>query len=359
VLTGNGFTFPSSTSGFQRDRKFPSVMNVSLGIQQEIGFKTVVDVAYVGAFGNHLLWRRNLNAIPLGTTLIPANSGVPSQFFRPYIGYGDIPYSEYAGTSKYNSLQVMVSRRFARSLQFGVAYTLSHALDYVDSESTQVINGDVFGVSPRAFNYGTAGYDHTHVLKGSWTWDLPKASRLWNSALTRGLLDDWTWSGIATFQSGPPQTAVLDNVTLIDSTGSHSFSAASWSGSPWITSTDASARVDVLTNTGDLRTSVLAPPAQGALGNAGKGFLRGQWLNNWDMALLKRIPLGNDRWKLFFRAEAYNVFNHSNFTTIENRAQFTIDATNNNRVTETNPSFGNYTAESPKRRLQLALRLTF
>src|SRR5262249_27579890 len=210
------FRCPSSRSGFQRNRTFPYVTNVSLGIQQEIGFKTVVDVAYVGAFGHNLLWRRNLNAIPLGTTLIPANSGLPSQFFRPYLGYGDIPYSEYAGTSRYNSLQVMVSRRFAQRLQFGVAYTLSHAVDYVDSETTQVINGGGLGVTPRAFNYGRAGYDHTHVLKGSWTWELPKASRLWSSALTRGVLDDWSWSGIATFQSGPPQTAVLDNVTLID-----------------------------------------------------------------------------------------------------------------------------------------------
>jgi hypothetical protein len=354
LLNANNFSFPSLTSGFQRDRQMPSVMNVSIGIQHEIGLKTVLDVAYVGAFASHLLWRRNLNAIPLGTTLNPANSGVPSQFFRPFIGYGDILYSEYAATSNYNSLQAMVSRRFAQNLQFSVAYTLSRALDYADTETNQVINAQVFGVSPRAYDYGVAGFDHTHILKGSWTWELPRLRQAWTSGVMKALLDDWTWSGIATLQSGAPQTVALDNVTIIDATGSHSFNATAWSGSP-----TQGARVNVVNNTGDVNTMVLAPPPQGTLGNAGKFLFRAPWLNNWDMGLFKRIPLPTARWKLFFRVEAYNVFNRTNFTTTETRARFTIDTTSGTSVTQTNPAFGTFTAAYPKRRLQLALRLAF
>ena len=359
LLSSSRFDFPSGTSGFQRDRHIPSVTDVSLGMQQEIGFKTVLDIAYVGAFGRHLLQKRNLNAIPLGATLNPANNGVPSQQLRPYIGYTDIVYSEYAGTSSYNAMQVMLSRRFAQRLQFGVAYTLSRALDYVDSENSQVINGDIFGVSPQTFNYGVAGYDHTHILKGSWTWELPQIDRVWSNTVARRVLDNWAWSGIATIQSGAPQTYTLDNVTVIDATGSHSFSAASWSGSSWITATDASARVQVIKNTGDMQTMVIGPPPQGALGNAGRNLFRGPWLNNFDMALFKRVPLPTDRLNLEFRAEAYNVFNRTNFTTMDNRARFTIDTLNGSAVTQSNPTLGTFTAAYPKRRIQLGMRLKF
>jgi hypothetical protein len=354
LLTASNFNFPSGTSGFQRDRRIPSVTDVSVGVQQEIGFKTVLDVAYVGAFARHLLQKRNLNAIPLGTTLNPANSGVPNQFFRPSIGYTDILYSEYAGTSNYNALQLMVSRRFARQFQFGLAYTLSRALDYADSENNQVINAQVFGTTLKAYDYGVACYDHTQILKSSWTWDLPKASRVWHTAFAHRVLDDWQWSGIATLQSGAPATVSLDNVTVIDAAGSHSFGATAWSGSP-----TQGARVQIINNTGDIRTMILAPPPQGTLGNAGKYLFRGPWLNNWDMSLFKRIPLPNDRVKLYFRTEAYNVFNRTNFTTMDTRAQFTIDATNGNSLVQRNPTFGDFLAAYPKRRLQLALRLSF
>jgi hypothetical protein len=353
LLSSSRFDFPSGTSGFQRNRQIPSVTDVSIGVQQEIGFKTVVDVAYVGAFARHLLQKRNLNPTPLGSSLIPANSGVPSQLFRPYLGYTDILYSEYTGTSSYNGLQLMISRRFAQRLQFGLAYTFSRALDYADSENNQVINAQAFGVSQKSWDYGVAGYDHTHILKGSWTYELPKIGKHSDNAFVKHLLDDWTWSGIATLQSGAPATVSLDNVTLIDATGSHSFSSTAWSGST------QGSRVQVINNTGDIHTMVLQPPAQGMLGNAGKFLFRGPWLNNWDMALFKRIPLSGQRFRMEFRAEAYNVFNRTNFTTMDTRGRFTIDATNGNTVTQTNALLGTFTAADPKRRIQLGLRLRF
>ena len=168
------------------------------------------------------------------------------------------------------------------------------------------------------------------------------------------MLDGWRWSGIATLQSGAPLTVSLDNVTVIDATGSHSFSATAWSGSP-----TQGSRVDVLNNTGNIRTMLLAPPPQGTLGNAPKFLFRAPWLNNWDFALFKQIALPAKRLKLEIRIEAYNVFNHTNFTTMDTRGRYTIDTTNGNTVTQTNPTFGDFTAASPKRRLQLAGRLTF
>src|SRR5262249_40405902 len=120
------YTFPAATSGFEKARHIPYVMDYTLSIQQDIGFNTVVDIAYVGNLGRHLLWMRNLTPFPAGT-VNPFAASLPDQFYRPYIGYLNILESEYAGTSNYNALQVAANRRFSSGIVFGVAYTRSKA----------------------------------------------------------------------------------------------------------------------------------------------------------------------------------------------------------------------------------------
>jgi len=249
--------------------------------------------------------------------------------------------SEYAGTSNYHSLQVAVNRRFTKSLQFGVAWTWSKAMDYADDETQEVSNL----LDPKVRNYGEAGFDHTHVLKASLTWDVPNASRVWDNGFARKVLDSWTISGIPTLQSGVPLGITLTNGTTI-------------SGSP----TDA-ARVVFLHNPilpKDQRTfsrffdpTAFGLPQQGTPGNAPRFVFRGPGINNWDMALFKQIPMPGEHLKMQFRAEAYNAFNHTQFSTIDNTARF--DATGK----QINPTFGQFLLARPNRRMQLALRVSF
>lgn len=355
LRSAGSFMFPSDTLSLEKKRPMPYIMEFSLGIQQNIGFKTVADIAYVGSLGRHLLWRRNLNAIPYGT--VPPDSSLPPALYRFYKGYGDILASEYAATSNYHSLQVAVNRRFAKSLQFGVAYTWSKAMDFADSEGDQISAL----INPRIWNYGMAGFDHTHILKASFTWDLPKASRVWDNSFARVVLDDWTISGIPTFQSGAPLGIAINssNKTL--------------SLSP----TDG-ARVVILRNPTlprDQRTverffDVTAveppvpcktgtppgtPPPPCTPGNAAKNVFRGPGINNWDLSLFKNIPLPGERMHLQFRAEAYNAFNHTQFSSIDTTAR--MDA--NGKITLERNTFGQVTAGRANRRMQLALRLSF
>jgi hypothetical protein len=349
-----GLLFPSSTSGFDANRKAPYIMAYNLDIQQQLWGKTVLDVAYVGNMGRHLLWRRNINAIPYGT--VGPTDKTPSQLFRPFPGYGDINISQYAATSNYNSLQVLLSRRFTRGLLFSGAWTFSKAMDYADDETQFISNLQ----DPRLFNYGRAGFDHTHIVKGSFTWDVPRASRLWNSGFSRKVLDDWQFSGIYTFLTGSPQAITVDQV--IDSSGNR-LSGTGISGSP----SDA-ARV-VLLRDPNLSSgqrsvaewfdiSAITPPAQGTPGNAPRFAFIGPGENNWDMALGKKVPLTAERVVLQLRAEAYNVFNHPFYASNGVDAKFRWDAT---RGIQTNPTFGQIiTAQANgQRRLQLSLRLSF
>src|SRR5579859_160386 len=382
---------PSTTHAFQRNRQIPYIMAYNFGIQHEIGFKTVIDIAYVASLGHHLLWETNLNAIPAGTTTAAGfPSGTSNNLLRPYIGYGDIIDTEYKGSSKYNSLQAAVNRRFTKSVDFTVAYTWSRAFDYTDNDNVQVLNTPFAfrNINFKQWQYGMAGYDHTHIFRSSFTWNLPKASRLWDNGFMRGLLDNWAVSGITTFQSGAPSAISLDNVCQLPTSagpltpamatsscsnlGGKSFSGTAWSGSP----TEA-ARVLVLgtgnvinattpfAHTNNLNGLIFAPPMGGTLEGTPQGtngfapsrYFRGPGIDNWDMSLFKNFQL-SERFKLQFRAEAYDLFNHTNFTSVDTKAQFQVDSFGS-PPQQVNQSFGQYTGALLKRRMQLALRLQF
>ena len=346
-----GLDFPSASTGFDRARPLARVMNFSFGVQHKLPFDTVLDVSYVGSLGRHLLQGRNLNAAPLGTNFLlasldptSANRPLPASFLRPYTGYNNITYFAYDGNSSYHSMQVTANRRFAKSIQFGFAWTWSKAMDYVDADQSLISTV----VDPKVWNYGKAGFDRTHVVKLSWIWDIPKASRLWSNPVVVGILDDWQMSGIGTFISGSPLGI---NATLISTTDI--------TGSP----TDAAARPVMIadpilpkserTFSRNFNTDAFAPPVIGTPGNAPKDVIRGPGINNWDISLFKNVPLPGERFRLQFRAESYNAFNHTQFSALDVNARF--DALGR----QTNARFGEFTAARQPRRIQLALRLSF
>jgi hypothetical protein len=68
-----GNLFPAGSAGLAADGKGTSVMNMSLGVQRDIVFKTVVDVACVSTLGRHLFQMHNLNTLPAGARFLPQN----------------------------------------------------------------------------------------------------------------------------------------------------------------------------------------------------------------------------------------------------------------------------------------------
>ncbi len=349
-MNSSGVTFPSASTGFLPEWPVARTGNFSLGVQRNIGMGTVVDVSYVAALSRHLPQGRNLNAIPFGSNFLkanedPTNPGKPlsAAFLRPYIGYNDLTLYEYAGNSSYHSLQITANRRFSRGLQFGVAWTWSKAMDYVDADTSTVSNL----VSTKVWNYGKAGYDRTHILVLNWMWDLPKASQHWNNLFSRAVLDGWQFSGIMRLQSGAPTGIGYSLVQSVDITGSP---------------TDG-ARVFIIANPilprsertffRNFNTEAFAPPTVGTIGNAPKDVFRGPGVNNWDLSFFKNINLGMERVRLQFRAELYNAFNHTQFSAVDTTARY--DAAGK----QVNTQFGAFTAANPSRRIQLALRLTF
>ncbi|HET8546639.1 MAG TPA: hypothetical protein VFL57_01470, partial [Bryobacteraceae bacterium] len=308
-------------------------------------------IAYAGNLGRHLGQTRQINTVPYGAQFRPENADptnpgtpVPDNFFRPYVGYGNLPYLEFSGTSSYHSLQSQVNRRFSKGLQFGVAWTWSKAMNYGDSYDSGIA---VYN-NPRFWNYGPGGYDRTHTLVGNWVWQIPKGSRIWDSVLTRLVLDNWQFSGICAFVSGSPQGISLSLADSANLTGGGDGNTVVKTGSAVLSKSQR-------TFNRFFDTSVFARPAKferGSGSGASRYAYRGPGVNNWDLTFFKNVPL-REKLTFQFRWEMYNAFNHTQFDAVDNSARF--DASGN----LINTRFGQITGSRDARIQQMSLRLQF
>ncbi len=322
------YNFPSAITGFNINRPVQKTYNFSLGVQQDLGFGTVIDAAYVGALGRNLIYSQNLNSEPLGTDWLPSsrdatngNAVLPSQFLRPYPGYGNITYYSYGGNSHYHSLQTTVRRRYKNSLTYGLVWTWSKTMDYSDTDTTAATTSVSSLINPKVWNYGEAGYDHTHIFRFYWNYNLPSVSSRLQNRVVRQVFDHWQISGIYTAQSGAPLGVTYAYSPAQDITG---------------TTTDTG-RVLLIANpvlpksqrsiSEAFNVNAIAAPSPAACevpnppficwGDAGKTVFRGPGLNNFDISLFKNVLFMGDKLRAQLRVEGYNVFNHTQFTTVE------------------------------------------
>jgi hypothetical protein len=347
---------PNNVFGIDGNWKPLAVYNWSFGVQQNLGLSTVLDVAYVGNVERHGMQVRDLNATPYGTDFLPAsidhtlagNKPLPANFLRPYPGYGDISYMEFASNSNYNSLQVGLRRRFSTRLSFSVAYTWSKVLDTVDTWTSPV--NPVINYQER--DYGPAAFDRHQNLSVSLIYTLPRLAKNWDNVFSRQALEGWEISSIASFIGGSPTTINYSFVTAVDITGANGVGVDS--------------RVDLTCNANlgfgntsisrAFNTSCIHAPTLSELGigNAPKYPFIGPGTENFDISLFKTFAFSADSVRrLQFRLEAYNALNHAQFTGVDNNARF--DASGN----QVSTTLGQYNAAAPSRRVVLGLKLYF
>ena len=346
LKTSPGLLSPASVSTRQNPQGIAASYNISFQVQRNIGFNTVVEVGYVGTLGRHLNWGFDLDPVPLGANFDPRNVDpttgrpLPANFLRPIPSYSGMTLINWGATSNYHSLQSQVTRRFTRSLQFGVSYTWSKFLDSVDFDANVV---SPF-VPARHYNYGPSTYDRRHNLRMNWLYDLPQVP--WKDVASRWILNGWQFSGINAFISGTPTGVGFTTTNNADITGT----------------TSQGPRIDVTCNPvlpksdrtfyGFFNTSCFALPAVGTLGNAGRTVLVGPGTNNWDLSFFKNFPI-REPLKLQFRAEMYNAFNHTQFSSVDTTARFDPAGK------QVNPTFGQYTAARNARQIQFGAKISF
>ena len=350
-LGAGGILAPGNATGHDRFLKAPDYYNISLGVQQNIGFSTVIDVKYVTALGRNLATSRDINRVPYGARFLsqnqdptktfsaanPAASVLPDSFFRPYPGYNGITYRESSGSSNYHSLQVTANRRYSHGLQYGVAYTFSKVMDYANLPTYR---------SFREWSYGKADFDQTHVFVANYSYDLPKVSKLMPGRISRVVLDSWQISGITTLASGTPQQVSQSTTSGIDFTGGGDGQRITVTGDPRLPHGEHT--VDHMFN-----TSVFRMSGFNDAGNAARDIYRGPGLIVSDLTLFKNIPIREKR-ALQLRWEVYNMFNHTNFSGVDNTARF-----NPATGAQTNATFGRATSARNPRLMQVSVRFSF
>ncbi|HTS26083.1 MAG TPA: carboxypeptidase-like regulatory domain-containing protein [Bryobacteraceae bacterium] len=358
LASAGGLIGPPGLTMWSGNTALPQNRSASLGVQQNIGWGTVLDVAYQLNQGIHRYYLRNLNAVPLGadfstqyldpTTAIsnPLNPPhLPAAFQRPnYPGFGDINQHDFGGRSNYNGLQIAVRHRLQHGLTFGVSFAWSRFM--------AVTSFDPLVPNNNARNYGPNGADRRLLGAINYSYDLPGIGKRLNLKPLGYLTDGWTLSGITGFSSGAPFTPSFTTTNGLDITGS----------------TSEGARINVVSNpyanvpqgTPGLPHGVLyfnpaafAEPAVGTIGNAGVNIMYGPSYINWDMSLARRIPLKSEARSIQLRVEAFNAFNHVQFTGVNSSFIFNAAGVN------TNSNIGALTGERGPRVVALELRAQF
>ena len=336
----------------------PVVYNWSLGVQRDIGWQLVGDVAYVGNAARDQLITRQINGRPFGfiyqaSNLDPTNVSagqaqpLPTDLLRPYRGYGGIGQREFTGYSDYHSMQFSVNRRRASDgLSVGAAYTY------------QMVNKNLGAIDPfvsdnRARNYTSSGR-RPHSLVINYSYEVPNLSRKWDNIVVKAILDNWQVSGITSMLSGNEQgvgygysnvpTGTLAGTGAIDAGGSR----------PDIVCDPRLPRGE-RTFDRQFKTECIAPPSdQFRLGNARGDELQGPGFINWDISFFKNVPMGGTR-RLQLRVELYNAFNTDQWNGINSGATFDF-----NTGAQTNTNFGRLSGSTfNARRIQLGARFTF
>jgi len=304
-------------SGVQPNLQTPAVESWTLKVDQQLSPSTSLSVGYVGSHGYHELLSLDANLpTPTICPASPCPAGYPAgAFYYPI----NAPLANNAvwntthwfseGVSSYHGLEVDISRRLGRGLQFRGAYTFSKSLNDGDSMNTSVAtNSPAFASNPvqPKVDYARASFDIRHTAVINATYDLPfgrgQAAHLW----LQRLIADWQLSGIETVLSGLPFTPQLsynpsndgDTRNPVRPSWNPAFTGPVIQGGP--------GRY--------FNPSAFIQPLPGTYGNAGRNILQGRGLATTDVSVAKKFSL-SERLNLQFRAEVFNLLNHTNFNT--------------------------------------------
>jgi len=355
-----------SPSNVQPDLQTPSVLSWSLKLEQEIAPLTTITVGYVGSHGYHQILSEDENtpasvvcpASPCPNSLASGTIYYPTTTLaNPKLANSTSWVSQ--GISNYNGLEVDVRRQFSGGFQLRGVYTYSRNLDDGSAWNTSVSSNTPAFVSfpgnPKV-DYGLAATNISHAAAINGTWELPVGHGhilLGNDgAIVQDLFGGWNVSGIATLQSGFPFSAQLG----YNPTGNgDSRNPARPQLNP-----DFHGSLYPKSATEWFNPDAFAAPYPGSFGNTGRDSLIGPGLTDVDFSFAKNTTI-HERLRTQFRAEYFNILNHTNFTT-PNAVVFSSGPTPAKPGTAAviSPTAGVMTATATtSRQLQFALKFLF
>ena len=328
INPATAYLAPPNVIAMDPTGKVPTTYNYQFSIQTRLPWAMVLDTAYVGTQGRHLQDNRNLNGIPYGTDFLPqnqdptlvaaspnallGNNALKQALLEPLQGYGSVTVYEGAATSNYNALQVALNRRAANGLFVGATYTYSKVMTTASSDTSSV-RIDQY---TKEADYGPASFDVTQNFALNYVYLIPGLKN--GNYLTKTATNGWQLSGVTSMRTGTPFTPgfSVSGAGSVNETGSNTEGA----------------RIGVVAgcnpNTGSsdpfnrLNAACFFAPPVGSTGlDSGLDWLRVPGLINFDISVQKDIFI-KERARMQLRVDAFNVFNHANFTGLNTTLNF-------------------------------------
>jgi hypothetical protein len=331
-----------------RDNRTSYVNSWFFSVQQQIAKDFLVDVAYVGNRASKLLLFADFNQAISNQP----GQNIPLQQRRPIQSFSDITYAFNGAWSNYHSMQIRLEKRYSSGFFFLNSFTWSKAMDN-GAGALEGPNGNAS--APQDFynlaaEKGPSAYDQPITNVTSVLYQVPVGrGRKVGTDMNRfvdAVVGGWNVSGIGNYWTGSTIN-MFHNLA-----GAYQVSSIGpdWRGAPRFRPnvsgdpTLSDWREQPLPNYLNPAT-VSLPTNNNPFGNAGRNIVRMPVFTAIDIAATKDFPLWNEASFLQFRAEAFNVFNRTNFQAIQA-----------NRNT---PAFGRFLSTFDPRLIQFALRLTF
>jgi hypothetical protein len=301
-----------SPSNVQPDIDTPAVLNWSLRIEQQVAPRTSLTVGYVGSHSYHQILSEDMNE-PVPTYLADGTAFYPAGSKNANPALANTTSWVSQGVGLYNSLVVDVRRSFSSGFQFRGNYTWSKNLDDGSAWNTSVSGNTPafveFPLNPK-LDWGPAATDVRHAASFNGSYELPfgpKRRYLQHASKpVRYLAYGWTASAIVTVQTGFPFTPQLGyNPTGNGDT--RNPVRPNWNP-------NFSGNLYPRTVNQYFNPTAFLPPATGTYGNVSRDALTGPGLTQVDFSATRNAHL-SERLGLQFRAEFFNILNHTNLST--------------------------------------------
>jgi outer membrane receptor protein involved in Fe transport len=341
-----------ASSSYTSDFIQPETYSWALSFQRELSRTMALELRYLGTRSRHLPIQIQLNT---GIPVVTATNNIPTFFSQPTAAqlagrpalstflsarrrvnpaFGVLTTFDPVGNSQYDAGSVNVTRRFSQGLAFTASYTFSKTISNSDNEVFSSVANPRRPQDPLnlADQRSVSDLDIPHRFVLGFTYEVPSFNNS-DNAFVKGLLGNWTVSGIFQAQSGQPITpqSGLDSNLNLDAAGDRAIfnpNGVAGTGSAVfpvgidgqrLTRTLANGQVvNVAPSENDPRTVAyvaLNPNAQyiqagpGAFANAGRNTLRSNMIARTDAAFMKRFPFGEERYNIEIGAEINNFFN--------------------------------------------------
>lgn len=318
--------FPFVVEGFAPNLKLPRSYQWNVALEKSFAGKQAISVTYLGQAGRNLLRQEDLSQ--------------PNPNFT-----GLFEVTKNSALSNYNALQVQFRKPLSSRLQMLLNYGWSRSLD---NSSNDVVAGISSTVISAASDYASSDFDVRHSFSGAVTYDLPAAAKAGPLSL---LTKDWSVDAVIVARSAFPFNGKIS----APSPGlGVSFTRPDLApGVPvWIADSGAPAGRR-------LNENAFTTPPSPRQGTEGRNDIPGFGLTQVDFSLWRKFSL-TDHVHLQFRADAFNLLNHPNFTNPSALIGFgpsflQSSAMLNQGLGGLNPLF----QEGGPRSLQLSLKLNF